>query len=576
MCSLLLGDCTMAKFCDITSRNELADFLEIPRKVLTYVLYVKKVEYFYTSFEIPKKNGGTRTIKAPSGKLKSIQKKLASELERYQQDIWASKRIKLNMSHGFQKNKSIITNARIHRNKKYVLNIDLQDFFDSFHFGRVRGFFQKNRDFALPIEVATVLAQLTCYEGCLPQGAPTSPIITNLVCQILDNRLLAIAKRYKLDYTRYADDLTFSTNDKTFVEHKDEFLHAIQKEIEHAGFKVNENKTRLAYKDSQQKVTGLVVNEKVNVAQEYYRKTKSMAHSLYKTGKFTIDGEVGTLQQLEGRFSFINQLTWYNNKQDGKEHNFGTLAGREREFKRFLFYKFFYGNDIPIIVTEGKTDVRYLKAALKALYKDYPDLIIKNKDGNFEFKITFFKRTKKLRYFLGIQVDGADAMQTIYKYFVGGKGRESRNYPNYFAYFQRMGVQPKEPAILLFDNETKSKRPLRKLLTEQKFTEEQVQQLEKKLYLKVFDKGNLYLLTNPLIDGKKECEIEYLFSDETRGKLIDGKGLCLKDQYDTEKNYGKEIFSQYIANHFEQIDFSGFRPLLSTLTSIVRQWRTRK
>lgn len=571
MCSLLLGDCTMAKFCDITSRNDLADFLEIPRKVLTYVLYIKKVENFYASFEIAKKNGGTRIIKSPSGELKSVQKKLASELERYQQEIWASKEIKPNISHGFQKKKSIVTNARVHRNKKYVLNLDLQDFFDSFHFGRVRGFFQKNRNFALPIEVATVLAQLTCFEGCLPQGAPTSPVITNLLCQILDNRLLRIAKKYKLDYTRYADDLTFSTNDKAFIERKDEFLRAIQKEIEHAGFKVNENKTRLVYKDSQQKVTGLVVNEKVNVAQEYYRKTKSMAHSLYKSGEFTIDGQAGTLQQLEGRFSFINQLNWYNNRQDGKEHNFGTLTGREREFKRFLFYKFFYGNDIPIIVTEGKTDVRYLKAALKALYKDYPALIAKSKDGKFEFKITFFKRTKRLRYFLGIQLDGADAIQSIYKYFVGGKGRESKTYPNYFAYFQRMGVQPKKPTILLFDNETESKRPLAKLLAEQKNIKERSEQLRKELHLKVFDNGNLYLLTNPLIPGKAECEIEYLFSEKTRGILIGEKSLCLKDTYNTEKYYGKEIFSQYIADHFEQIDFSGFRPLLDKMNLIVQQ-----
>lgn len=561
----------MTRFCDITSRNKLADFLGIPRKVLTYILYVKKVESFYSSFDILKKNGGTRTIKAPSKELKSIQKKLASELERYQQDIWASRNIKPNMSHGFQKKKSIVTNAKIHRNKKYVLNIDLEDFFDSFHFGRVSGFFQKNRDFALPIEVATALAQLTCFEGCLPQGAPTSPIITNLICQILDNRLLKIAKRYRLDYTRYADDLTFSTNDKTFVERKDAFLHAVQKEVENAGFKINENKTRLLYKDSQQKVTGLVVNEKVNVAQEYYRKTKSMAHSLYKSGEFTIDGQAGTLQQLEGRFSFINQLTWYNNKQDGKEHSFGTLSGREREFKRFLFYKWFYGNDIPIIVTEGKTDVRYLKAALKALYKDYPDLITKNKDGKFEFKIMFFKRTKRLRYFLGIQLDGADAMQSIYKYYVGGKGRESKNYPNYFAYFQRMGAQPKKPTILLFDHETKSNHPLGKLLTKPQFTEEQVQKLEKELHLKVFDKGNLYLLTNPLIPGKEECEIEYLFLENTRSTFIDKKRLCLKDKYDTEKYYGKEIFSQYIASHFEQINFDGFRPLLDALNSIVRQ-----
>ena len=216
-------------------------------------------------------------------------------------------------------------------------------------------------------------------------GAPTSPIITNLICQILDNRLLKLAKRYKLDYTRYADDLTFSINDKAFVERKDEFLCAIQKEIERAGFKINEKKTRLVYKDSQQKVTGLVVNQKVNVAQDYYRKTKAMAHSLYKKGEFTIDGQAGTIEQLEGRFSFINQLNCYNNQHDGEKHEFGLLSGREREFKRFLFYKFFYGNDIPILVTEGKTDVRYLKAALKSLYNEYPNLITKSKDGKFRF-----------------------------------------------------------------------------------------------------------------------------------------------------------------------------------------------
>ena len=405
----------MKPFCDIASRNELADFLEVPRKALTYVLYVKKVENFYTSFGILKKDGNIRTIKAPSGELKSIQKKLASKLESCQRNIWTGIGVNSNIAHGFKKGKSIVTNAQIHRNKKYILNIDLQDFFDSFHFGRVRGFFEKNRNFALPIEVATVVAQLTCFEGCLPQGAPTSPIITNLICQILDNRLLKLAKRYKLDYTRYADDLTFSTNDKAFVERKDEFLCAIQKEIERAGFKINEKKTRLVYKDSQQKVTGLVVNQKVNVAQDYYRKTKAMAHSLYKKGEFTIDGQAGTIEQLEGRFSFINQLNCYNNQHDGEKHEFGLLSGREREFKRFLFYKFFYGNDIPILVTEGKTDVRYLKAALKSLYNEYPNLITKSKDGKFRFKFSFMKRTKRLRYFLGVQADGADTIQNIYK-----------------------------------------------------------------------------------------------------------------------------------------------------------------
>ena len=87
----------------------------------------------------------------------------------------------------------------------------------------------------------------------------------------------------------------------------------------------------------------------------------------------------------------------------------------------------------------------------------------------------------------------------------------------------------------------------------------------------MFDNGNLYLLTNPLIPGKKECEIEYLIPEETHAHVIDGKTLCLKDQYDTQKYYGKEIFSKYILNNFEQIDFSGFRPLLDGLNLIMQQ-----
>lgn len=566
----------MIKFCDIVSRDDLAVFLDIPLQKLTYVLYVKKVENYYNSFVIPKKNGDARTIKAPIGDLKFIQKKLANKLWEYQKEIWKKYNINPNISHGFEKGKSIITNAKIHRNKRFILNIDLQNFFDSFHFGRVRGFFEKNKEYALPVEIATIIAQLTCVEGSLPQGAPTSPIITNLICQILDYRLLKIAKQYKLDYTRYADDLTFSTNNKNFIELKENFLLAIQKEIERAGFKINEKKTRLLYKDSQQKVTGLVVNQKINVAQEYYRKTKSMAHSLYTKGEFTIDGYPGTIKQLEGRFSFINQLNWYNNKLDDKIHEFGNLTGREKEFKRFLFYKYFYGNNAPIVVTEGKTDVRYLKSALKSLYREYPNLVTRSKNGEFKFKIIFLKRTKRLRYFLGIQLDGADTMQNIYRYFVDGKGRENKRYPNYFNYFLQMGTLPQMPVILLLDNELESKRPLRKFLSDQKVSDAQIEDLRNKLYLKAIENGNLYLLTNPLIEGEKECEIEHLFSKETLQHQIGGKELCLKDRYDTKKYYGKEIFSQYVSSHFEQIDFSGFRPLLDKLNLIVTSYSLSK
>lgn len=214
----------MKKFCDIQSRNELADYLGIPRSKLTHILYVKKPDSYYTTFEIPKRNGDTRAIRAPSGDLKVLQKKLSNILCLFQRNIWDENGIKPNISHGFEKEKSIITNAKIHRNKRYVLNLDLASFFDSFHFGRIQGYFEKNNHFKLPHDVAVVLAQLTCYQGRLPQGAPSSPIITNLICQSLDAHLLKAAKKYKLDYTRYADDLTFSTNDRHFVENQKKFL----------------------------------------------------------------------------------------------------------------------------------------------------------------------------------------------------------------------------------------------------------------------------------------------------------------------------------------------------------------
>ena len=102
--------------------------------------------------------------------------------------------------------------------------MDLECFFDSFHFGRVCGYFEKNKDFLLPREVSIIIAQIACYNGRLPQGAPSSPIISNLICQVLDMHLLKIAKKYRLDYTRYADDLTFSTNNRVFLDSYEDFI----------------------------------------------------------------------------------------------------------------------------------------------------------------------------------------------------------------------------------------------------------------------------------------------------------------------------------------------------------------
>lgn len=141
-----------------------------------------------------------------------------------------------------KKEKVLLQTRKFTEINVFILNMDLECFFDSFHFGRVCGYFEKNKDFLLPREVSIIIAQIACYNGHLPQGAPSSPIISNLICQVLDMHLLKIAKKYRLDYTRYADDLTFSTNNRVFLDSYKDFIKETTALILKAGFTVNKKK----------------------------------------------------------------------------------------------------------------------------------------------------------------------------------------------------------------------------------------------------------------------------------------------------------------------------------------------
>ncbi len=555
-------------FKHLSTRNDLANLLGIPLRKLTHVLYHTKTENYYKTFEIPKKSGGTRKICAPTGDLKEIQIQLYDVLLEYQEYLRKKDNICTNISHAFEKDKDIITNAQIHRNKRLVINIDLKDFFDSFHFGRICGFFEKNQNFLVSHEVAIILAQLTCYQGKLPQGAPTSPIITNLICQIFDNRILKIAKKYHLDYTRYADDLSFSTNDKKLLSKWDLFYTELSNEIERAGFKINTSKTSIAYRDSRQMVTGLITNKKLGVDRRYYKQVRAMADSLYKTGSYNINGTEGTIGQLEGKFSFIDRLDKYNNINDSsKQHSVFCLNSREKQYQKFLFYKYFFANEKPLIVTEGKTDIKYIKAALKNLYLDYPSLIEKTKEGHFEFKIKFLKRSKRLKYFLGIGIDGADAMKNLYNFF----SNKNIKFTNYFNVFNKLcGRKPSNPVVLLFDNELSNKsKPLHGFISYIQLTSSNKQKFQSDLWIKIIENSNLYLTTNQLISEESECEIEYLFTEETRNHIIGKKTFSLDDKADKEKHYGKEIFANYVQSNYMNINFDNFRPLLDNIVNII-------
>ena len=116
-----------------------------------------------------------------------------------------------------------------------------------------------------------------------------------MICNIFDMRLLRLAKKYKLDYTRYADDLSFSTNASSFLDVQKQFFEELSVEVVRAGFSINDKKTKIQYKDSHQEVTGIVVNKKLNVARKYYKETRAMADRLYKTGDILL------MEKIRGR-----------------------------------------------------------------------------------------------------------------------------------------------------------------------------------------------------------------------------------------------------------------------------------
>lgn len=265
--------------------------LEEISNIISGLSYTNLVKLIYPSpkyktFSIKKKAGGDRVISAPKFKIKLIQRELLKLIQKYYPDSKPP-------VHGFVKQKSILTNAEQHLNKTFIFNIDLKDFFPSIHFGRVRGIF-KNKPFEFTDDVAAVLAHICCKNGELPQGAPTSPIISNLACRQLDNELRALAKRYQATYTRYCDDITFSFTVKRFQDLPHQLINTktplislgseLEALIQRNSFTVNPSKTRLNGRASRMEVTGITVNEQPNVSRKFIHEIRGMLHSWRKFG----------------------------------------------------------------------------------------------------------------------------------------------------------------------------------------------------------------------------------------------------------------------------------------------------
>ncbi len=270
---------------------DVSVFLDIPRWRLQHALYSLPEDRRYHSFEIPKRTGGSRQIDAPSEVIRLAQDRLLPFLVSLHRPHPAS--------HGFLSGKSILSNAEPHRGQKLVLNIDLADFFPSINFGRIRGLFMA-APFHMAPAAATVCAQICVHRNGLPQGAPTSPILSNYIASSLDRKLSRIARENGLRYSRFADDITFSTSRAQFPTGVARVLdgpaatgkgltqvtvgEAVATAISSCGFEVNAKKVRLQTRAVRQSVTGLTVNEFPNVERARIRRIRAMIHAWRKHG----------------------------------------------------------------------------------------------------------------------------------------------------------------------------------------------------------------------------------------------------------------------------------------------------
>ena len=253
---------------------------QISENQLRHYSYDKIVPNRYKTFQIRKKSGGIREINAPCYQL-SILLYLINILLKA---IYTPKSCVM----GFTEGRSVVMNASIHTGHHYVFNIDLENFFPSIPQARVWTRLQLE-PFNFPVEVASVVAGLCCHtnaegtQNVLPQGAATSPLLTNAICDKLDRRMLGVARKFGLHYSRYADDMTFSSMHNVYQENS-EFRNEIRRIIEEQGFKMNDKKTRLLRDGQRQEVTGLTVNENVNLTKKYIRDIRCILHKWEKEG----------------------------------------------------------------------------------------------------------------------------------------------------------------------------------------------------------------------------------------------------------------------------------------------------
>ncbi len=332
----------------LATSQDVARYFGVPHGRMIWTLYKAPDGVRYRHFEIPKRTGGMRPIHAPNGLVRELQDKLQGDLTKL---FHAHPN-----AHGFIHERSVATNASPHTGKRWVLNVDLEGFFPTINFGRIRGLFMRP-PFEMGQAAATVCAQIATYRNGLPQGAPTSPVLSNYIASSLDRQLLRLAKQNKLAYSRYADDITFSTDLPQFppaiamheqIEGGGMKVIAgdlLEQVINASGFSINAKKVRLQGRGVRQSVTGLSVNTRVNVERRRIRQIRAMLHAWRKFGLVEASRE------------------HFEKYRGGKARNAPDTTG-------FAFRNIVYGHLAFVKMVRGSDDAVFLKLCANLIELD--------------------------------------------------------------------------------------------------------------------------------------------------------------------------------------------------------------
>ena len=549
------------------NREHIAELLDIDYKHFCFVLYSQPIHNLYHKALIYKKNGKPREILAPNNLLKNIQQKLALILNKIFDEInIRSTQVCYSYRKDSENKFGFHENAKLHVNSKLVINIDLKDFFTNITFSRIVGYFHKNKNLKINYDVAIIIAQIACYKdpfsnkSYLPQGSPCSPMISNFIGTILDDRLFKLANKKIFTYSRYSDDLTFSFTTNSFpndivkkIDSNWVLDKTLRNTISLCQFQINEEKIVIRDKHERQQVTGLTVNKKANINKNYYKYTRAMINKYCKSGLYErsvhhslgIDFSEKSLIGIANHIKNIKQLDYSHTNVIDKGLEplqiYKNLKGFSKSYIELLFHVHFVHHSKIKIICEGKTDPQHIYNYLRnttLFKKDHFELI------SFEKHLKSFSQPLKIS---------------------GGTGDLCHFVKIYLEIYKSVDI-PRYPTIIFVDSDPAGNSVFN--CASKNSTDYKEKKLLKNTIRTAHVYKNLYLVQ--LIGHYPG--IEYLYSSHLLYEKIDGKIFNISnDGIESKNEYGKFIFFHRIIKPLgNKIYLGKFRYLCFSFSQIAK------